>query len=116
MAALKDLNMDGPTLACIFLVIFSSLLVWWTSYLMEQDRKRAHRLVVRAEWDEEAGVWVASSDDVPGLATEATTVDALNTKLKDLVPALLEANGRAADAAKPIELIARRFTVTTVRV
>ena len=25
-------------------------------------------LFVRAEWDEEAAVWVATSDDVPGLA------------------------------------------------
>ena len=27
-------------------------------------------LFVRAEWDNETRVWVASSDDVPGLATE----------------------------------------------
>ena len=26
-------------------------------------------LFIRAEWDEEASVWVATSDDVPGLAT-----------------------------------------------
>ena len=32
-------------------------------------------LFVRAEWDEEARVWVATSDDVPGLATEALTMD-----------------------------------------
>jgi len=25
---------------------------------------------VRAEWDEEAKVWVATSDDVPGLVTK----------------------------------------------
>jgi hypothetical protein len=30
---------------------------------------------IRAEWDEEAAVWVATSDDVPGLATEAATMD-----------------------------------------
>ena len=29
---------------------------------------------IRAEWDEEAAVWVATSDDVPGLATERTDV------------------------------------------
>jgi predicted RNase H-like HicB family nuclease len=28
---------------------------------------------IRAEWDEEARVWVATSDDVPGLATEGET-------------------------------------------
>ena len=27
-------------------------------------------LFIRAEWDEDVNVWVATSDDVPGLATE----------------------------------------------
>jgi hypothetical protein len=48
--------------------------------------------VVLARWDADASVWVATSDDVPGLATEATTMDALRAKLRDLVPALLRAN------------------------
>lgn len=26
---------------------------------------------VRADWDPEAAVWVATSDDIPGLVTEA---------------------------------------------
>ncbi|MBT9495685.1 MAG: DUF1902 domain-containing protein [Paucibacter sp.] len=42
-------------------------------------------------------VWVASSGEVPGLATEATTVEALATKPTDLVPLLLEANGCTAN-------------------
>ena len=44
---------------------------------------------VHAQWDEEAKVWVASSDDVPGLATEADTTEALVQKLKTLIPELL---------------------------
>jgi predicted RNase H-like HicB family nuclease len=32
---------------------------------------------VRAEWDTDAAVWVATSDDVPGLVTEAVTLEAL---------------------------------------
>lgn len=47
---------------------------------------------VKAVWDEEALVWVATSDDVPGLITEADTIPALTTKLKTLIPELLEAN------------------------
>jgi predicted RNase H-like HicB family nuclease len=47
---------------------------------------------VHADWDPEAGVWVATSDDVPGLATEATTVEALAEKLRTMIPELLEAN------------------------
>jgi len=39
-------------------------------------------LFVRAEWDEEALVWVATSDDVPGLATEEDTLEALIRKLR----------------------------------
>ncbi|MCK7514183.1 MAG: DUF1902 domain-containing protein [Desulfobacterales bacterium] len=39
-------------------------------------------LFVRAEWDAEAGVWVATSDDVPGLATESETIEALIEKLR----------------------------------
>ena len=49
-------------------------------------------LFVRAEWDEEAQVWVATSDDVPGLATEADTMEALCAKLEIMVPELLSAN------------------------
>lgn len=47
---------------------------------------------VDAEWDPEAGVWVATSEDVPGLATEALTVEALAEKLRIIIPELLEAN------------------------
>src|ERR1700737_62313 len=48
---------------------------------------------VKAEWDEEAGVWVASSDEVPGLATGADTFEALIEKLRAVIPELLEENG-----------------------
>jgi predicted RNase H-like HicB family nuclease len=48
---------------------------------------------VNAEWDDEASVWVASSDDVPGLATGADTVEELIEKLKIIIPELLEENG-----------------------
>jgi predicted RNase H-like HicB family nuclease len=48
---------------------------------------------VKAEWDDEASVWVASSDDVPGLATGADTLEQLIEKLKVVIPELLEANG-----------------------
>ena len=48
---------------------------------------------VKAEWDAEANVWVASSDDVPGLATGADTFESLVEKLKVVIPELLEENG-----------------------
>jgi predicted RNase H-like HicB family nuclease len=70
---------------------------------------------VRAEWDDEAHVWVATSDDVPGLATEAETLEALSEKLQKMVPELLEANGMELPQEVPFELLARRFTVSTAR-
>ena len=47
---------------------------------------------VQADWDSDASVWVATSEDVPGLATEAPTIEALTEKLRNLIPELLEAN------------------------
>jgi Domain of unknown function (DUF1902) len=41
---------------------------------------------VMATWDADAGVWVATSQDVPGLATEAETVEILEQKLKVMIP------------------------------
>ena len=48
---------------------------------------------VLAQWDSEAGVWVAESDDVPGLAAEAESPNILREKLRVLIPELLELNG-----------------------
>jgi len=50
-------------------------------------------IIVKAIWDDEAKVWVATSDDVPGLVTEADTCEGLLNKLQILIPELLEANG-----------------------
>jgi len=69
-------------------------------------------LFIRAEWDEEAMVWVATSDDVPGLATEAGTMEALIEKLKIMIPELLMANNIGFDDEVPFEVITRRFEVT----
>ena len=52
----------------------------------------ARTYTVRADWDPEAEVWVAFSDEVPGLATEAATLEALAEKLRTLIPELVEAN------------------------
>ena len=48
---------------------------------------------VEAFWDAEAAVWVATSLDVPGLATEAETIEALIQKLRDMIPELVYLNG-----------------------
>jgi predicted RNase H-like HicB family nuclease len=48
---------------------------------------------VNAFWDADVGVWVATSDDIPGLATEADTIETLSQKLRTLIPELLFLNG-----------------------
>ncbi|MFZ0888483.1 MAG: DUF1902 domain-containing protein [Candidatus Binataceae bacterium] len=73
---------------------------------------RKHAYAVKATWDDEAKVWVAESEDVPGLATEAHTLEALIAKLRVIIPELLEANGELPKRARggrdlPIELLAQ---------
>lgn len=65
---------------------------------------RAYQVV--AEWDDEARVWVATSDDVPGLVTEADTKEHLVEKLRELVPELLSLNGHLlADLERSSEFV-----------
>jgi hypothetical protein len=45
-------------------------------------------IIVRADWDDEAKVWVATSSDI-GLATEADTLEELRPKVIDMVIELL---------------------------
>lgn len=43
-------------------------------------------------WDEDASVWIATSDDVPGLVLESGSFDALIERVRYAVPELLELN------------------------
>ncbi len=52
----------------------------------------ALKITVRAFRDQEAKVWVAESEDVPGLATEAPTMEELIHKLRVMIPELLSLN------------------------
>jgi predicted RNase H-like HicB family nuclease len=69
--------------------------------------------VVRADWDAEAKVWVAWSDDVPGLATGADTLEGLVEKLRVVVPELLDENGLLPASSEnddvPFFLLAQRI-------
>lgn len=65
-------------------------------------------VTVSASWDDDARVWVATSDDVPGLITEAETCDALAEKLQTLIPELLELNGVTDISEIPFQLLSER--------
>ena len=79
---------------------------------------RPSELTVEANWDAEAGVWVAESDDVPGLVTEAANLEELERKLSVLIPELLDANDAwptPDTRAVPLHLIAHRRELLQAR-
>jgi len=43
-------------------------------------------------WDEEASVWIAQSDDIPGLILESGSLDALIERVCFAAPELIELN------------------------
>lgn len=54
-------------------------------------------IVIDSTWDPEANVWVATSDDVPGLVLEAEILDGIIEEARSLVPELLRLNGVTDD-------------------
>jgi len=69
------------------------------------------KILVKAVWDEDAKVWVATSDDVPGLVTEADTAELLEQKLCVMIPELLIENGLIKDCDHegiPFHILAER--------
>ena len=51
---------------------------------------------VQFTWDEDAQVWVAESEDIPGLVLESGSIDALIERVRFAAPELL-----ALNAAEP---------------
>jgi hypothetical protein len=66
------------------------------------------KILVRVLWDPEASVYVAESDDVPGLATEADSLDALARKLYVMIPELLELNDSEFGEDVPSDLLVQQ--------
>jgi predicted RNase H-like HicB family nuclease len=65
----------------------------------------ARPVLVHADWDSEAGLWVATTSDVRGLVTEAETIEALRAKLPGMILDLLEESS-VADLPASIEIVA----------
>lgn len=74
-------------------------------------------IVVRASWDDEARVWVATSEDLPGLVTEAEDQEKLVAKLHLLIPDLLEDDGFAFDDLPevPVVVMTEQFAKIRLR-
>ena len=54
------------------------------------------KYIINFKWDEEACVWIALSDDVPGLVLEHGSLDALMERVRFAVPELLDLNKHKA--------------------
>ncbi|MDO6962849.1 DUF1902 domain-containing protein [Rhizobium alvei] len=69
-----------------------------------------HSILVRAYWDEDARVWVASSADIDGLAVEAETLELLEQKSLAAISDLLELNGVTSDLPEiPVHFMAEHL-------
>ena len=51
-------------------------------------------ITIDARWDGEAAVWIATSNDVPGLVVEAEHWDDMITEVRLVLPDLLELSGQ----------------------
>ncbi|WP_105384622.1 DUF1902 domain-containing protein [Neorhizobium alkalisoli] len=68
-------------------------------------------IVVHATWDEEASVWVATSNDIDGLAVEAETMEALEPKVKAALADLIELNGISSQLPEiPIYIMSEQLS------
>ncbi|MDE7477857.1 MAG: DUF1902 domain-containing protein [Lachnospiraceae bacterium] len=48
--------------------------------------------IINFVWDPEADVWIATSNDIPGLVLESGSFDALLERTRFAIPELLELN------------------------
>lgn len=62
---------------------------------------------VHATYDPENGVWWAESDDLPGLVSEAPTLDELVDRVMAVAGELLVANGKTTEGVS-LQFIATR--------
>ena len=56
-------------------------------------------ITIDARWDAEASVWIATSNDVPGLVVEADTWPAMIEEVRLVLPDLLELSGEGTNNA-----------------
>jgi hypothetical protein len=54
-------------------------------------------ITINARWDGEASVWIATSNDVPGLVVEADTWPTMIEEVRLVLPELLELSGQRSD-------------------
>jgi hypothetical protein len=51
--------------------------------------------LINLSWDNEASVWIATSEDIPGLVLESGSLDALIERVRFAAPELLALNNKS---------------------
>src|SRR6476620_155460 len=72
---------------------------------------RTQMILVRATWDHEAKVWTAGSSDLPGLVTEAASLDELDRKLPGLIQDLMETDNEMEVTVEVVASFSKRVLV-----
>ena len=74
----------------------------------------ARRFEIKAEWDEDAGVWWCSNNDLP-LTTEAPTFEQLVARVLEIAPEIAAENGLAAPGEEiELHIVAERLQAVPV--
>jgi hypothetical protein len=58
----------------------------------------SREISIQARWDGDAGVWIATSGDVPGLVVEADTWASMIDEVRLILPELMEVSGQGGEA------------------
>ena len=84
--------------------------------MLARQRAEVAAILIRTEYDDEAHVWVAQSDEIP-LVTEAATFEILCQKLPSLIQDVLGENGDARVGQDvPFELITQSHSLPRAKV
>lgn len=68
---------------------------------------KSRTYLIQATWDNDAKMWVAESDDIPGVVAEAEDQETLRRKLASLIPEMIDLNNVAVDRTKPLDVVIR---------
>jgi cytidylate kinase len=69
-------------------------------------------ITVNAEWHEDAKVWVATSNDIWGLAAQAANLESLRAKVLPMIADLVELNNIAVEGQDVSVHIVANLTAT----
>lgn len=70
--------------------------------------------IIKINWDSEAGVWIATSDDIRGLVLESGSIDALMERVRYAVPDLLQENNQIPHNQTTLHFCKARHTANAI--